>query len=120
MAPRWPCPESGRQLARRLGQLLDDRLHLTAQRVGSEVQRADHDQHHEAGARHPVNPDPFQPANEWIEHVGDKNPKHQRDQKSLRPIQYEDHGDRGHDHQRQTLRINGEPGNAQRRLGVRT
>lgn len=111
--------EARGQLARGFGQLLDDCLHLSAQCVGSEPERA-HDGHdHQAGARHPMNLDPFQPHDEGAQRVGQENPEQQGDKKALRPLQCEYHGDRGQDDQRQALRVYGDAGRARRRDGVR-
>jgi hypothetical protein len=90
-----------------LRQLLDDRLHLAAQRVCAEHERAHHAQHHDQGGRHAGNPHPLQPGHGGIERVGHEDSEEQRNDDSLRPLQRQHHRDHGQYRKRQAVRING-------------
>ena len=95
----------GGELGRRFGQLLDDGLHLSAQRIRAENERADHACHHDDRADNARNPDRFEPCDERIQRVGNDDAEQQRHHKGLRPPQGENRRECRQNSQRQAPRI---------------
>ena len=96
------------ELSRRFGQLFDDGLHFSAQRIGTEHERTDDACHHHHGACNARNLDGFKPYDERIQRVGDDDAEQQWHQECLRPGQNKNHRERRKNFERHA-RINGQP-----------
>ena len=92
---------------RRFGQLLDDRLHLPAQRIGAESERAHHAHHHDDRARHARNPDSLELRHEGIQRVGNEDSEQQGDEERLRQIERANDRDHGKQRERDAARVHG-------------
>jgi hypothetical protein len=80
----------GSELGRRFGQLFDDRLHFSAQRIRAENERADHACHDDDSAGNARDLDRFEPCDERIQRVGNNDAEQQRHHEVLRPRQDDD------------------------------
>ena len=85
----------GGERPRRFGQLFDDRLHLAAQRIRAEPERADHARHHDDRADDARDPDPLEIHYQRIQRVGDEDAEQQRYEERLRQLERGDRSDQG-------------------------
>ena len=104
------------ELAARLGELLDDRLHLPAQRIGAECRaRSPRPASRRSWPRGVESAIRSSHDDQRIQRVREQNPEQQRNEERLRDIERCQDGERGKDRQRQAAHIQRNPNRRRRR-----